>query len=73
MDRRTAEKVLEEVKAFTQEGEPMLFDADHEELSEGSWSICLEIGWDWTYNFRTKVPGVFVEPINNCILGVFEA
>lgn len=73
MNRKTAEKVLAEVKAAFGTDEPKLYDADHEELSEGSWSIAWECGDDWTYGFRTSVAGVFVEPIAGWCLGVYDA
>jgi hypothetical protein len=79
MNRKTAEKVLAEVQKYVGEdgpNGPLLMDHNHEELSEGSWSICYEGGGgpeNWTYHFRTEVPGVFVEPIMSCILGVYEA
>lgn len=79
MNKATATKVLEEVRAFVGVSEgysaPQLMDNDHEGLQEGSWSICFEGGnvEDWAYHFRTAVPGVFVEPINHVILGVHDA
>jgi hypothetical protein len=49
-------------------------DHNHEELPEGSWSICFEGGMDqWAGRFQTKVPGVHTEAILGCILGVFDA
>lgn len=78
MNRKTAEKVLAEVKAafpgedFTYG--PNLRDSDHEELSEGSFSIDWEDGpYEWCYGFASKVPGVFTEPIMSFILGVYDA
>jgi hypothetical protein len=73
VNRKTAEKVLAEVKEQFGTDEPKLYDADHEELSEGSWSIAWEGGEEWTYYFRTSVPGVFVEPIASWCLGVYDA
>ena len=73
MNRKTAELVLAEVKAKFNTEEPELFDADHEELPEGSWSIAWEPGFEWAYGYRTEVPGVFCEPILHCILGVHDA
>ena len=78
MDRKTAEKVLEEVKAQfdirENEEQPLLFDHNHEELREGSWSICWEGYRDyWTYDFVSEVPGVFCEPILGCILAIYDA
>jgi hypothetical protein len=73
MNRSTAEKVLEEVREQFDTDEPMLYDADHEELSEGSWSIAWEAGNDWPHFFRCTVPGVFVEPIASWCLGVYDA
>lgn len=80
MNKKTASIVLAEVQNFVGVTEgysaPQLMDNDHEGLSEGSWSICFEGGGnveDWALHFRTKVPGVFVEPINSCILGVHDA
>lgn len=73
MNRRVAEIVLAEVKAKFDTDEPKLYDADHEELSEGSWSIAWECGDDWTLRFQSKVPGVFVEPIAGWCLGVYDA
>lgn len=73
MNRKTAEKVLAEVKEQFGTDEPKLYDADHEELSEGSWSIAWECGEEWTYGFESSVPGVFVEPIASWCLGVYDA
>jgi hypothetical protein len=79
MKKETALKVLEEVRAYVGDSDPnhgpQLMDHNHEELSEGSWSICYEGGGpeDWAYYFATKYPEVFVEPINSVILGVFDA
>lgn len=75
MNRKTAEKVLAEVKAQFGTDEPTLYDADHEELSEGSWSIAWEgSGYDcWPLEFESKVPGVFTEAIASWCLGVFDA
>lgn len=73
MNKSTALKVLAEVKAQFGTDEPALYDADHEELSEGSWSIAWEDGSDWPMYFRTAVPGVFVEPIASWCLGVYDA
>ena len=80
MKKETALKVLEEVRAYVGDSDPeygpKLMDHNHEELSEGSWSICYEGGGgpeDWAYFFESKVPGVFVEPINTCILGVHDS
>ena len=78
MNRKTAEKVLAEVKAafpaYADGSGPNLRDSDHEELSEGSWSIDWEDGpYEWCYEFSSKVPGVFVEPIMSFILGVYDA
>lgn len=77
MNRKTAEKVLAEIKAkyagedFTYG--PNLRDSDHEELPEGSWSIDWEDGpYEWCYGFRSNVPGVFTEPIMSFILGVYD-
>ncbi|WJN62850.1 hypothetical protein [Streptomyces phage phiScoe2] len=53
-----------------------LYDADHEGLPEGSWSIALE-GWEWTYEVSEhaeKFPeGVFLEPIASWCLGIYPA
>lgn len=74
MNRKTAEKVLAEVKAKFGTDEPTLYSAEHEELSPGSWSIAWEGGVDyWTMEFVTTVPGVFVEPIAGWCLGVYDA
>lgn len=80
MNKRTALKVLVEVKTkFAAEISdgcvPMLYAADHEELSPGSWSIAWEgSGRDfWPGSFETSVPGVFVEPINVCTIGLYDA
>jgi hypothetical protein len=72
MKRELAEKVLAEVKERFGTDEPKLYDADHEELSEGSWSIAWEGADEWTYGYRTDVPGVFVEPIASWCLGVYD-
>lgn len=54
---------------------PTLYDYEHEGLSKGSWSIAWESGapYDWTIGFCNQVTynDVFIEPINNCILGVY--
>lgn len=73
MNKRTAQKVLAEVKAQFGTDEPTLYNADHEGLSKGSWSIAWEGADEWTYGFRTQVPGVFVEPIASWCLGVYDA
>jgi len=75
VNKRAAEKVLEEVKEQFGTDEPALYDADHEELSEGSWSIAWEgSGMDcWPAHFKTEVPGVFTEPIASWCLGVYDA
>ena len=80
MNKKTAAIVLAEVQNFVGVTEgysaPQLMDCDHEGLPEGSWSICFEGGGkveDWALHFRTQVPGVFVEPINHVILGVYDA
>lgn len=78
MNRKTAEAVLAEIKTrFAGEDftyGPNLRDCDHEELSEGSWSIDWEDGpYEWAYGYETAVPGVFVEPIFSFVLGVFDA
>ena len=78
MNKAKALKVLAEVQTYVGDSDPnygpLLMDHNHEELSEGSWSICYEGGGpeNWAYSFQSKVHGVFVEPINTCILGVFE-
>lgn len=79
MNRNKAEKVLAEVRAafpaYIDAGVdgPNLRDSDHEELSEGSWSIDWEDGpYEWCYEFTSKVPGVFVEPIMSFVLGVYD-
>lgn len=75
MNKRTAEIVLAEVKAKFNTDEPALYDHNHEELSEGSWSIAWEgSGYDcWPAEFTTAVDGVFTEPIASWCLGVFDA
>lgn len=75
MNRKTAEKVLAEVKAQFGTDEPALYDHNHEELSEGSWSIAWEgSGRDcWPMDFTNTNPDVFVEPIASWCLGVFDA
>lgn len=72
MNRKTAEKVLAEVKARYGADDAALYDADHEELPDGAWSIAWE-GDSWTTTFETTVPGVFVEPINHVILAIYDA
>jgi hypothetical protein len=77
MNRKTAEQVLEEIKAryadYLPYSQPNLRDNTHEELSEGSWSIDWEDGPDeWCLGYRTEVPGVFVEPIFSFVLGVYD-
>lgn len=81
MNRKTAEKVLAEVKEqfkddiYDDYNGPHLYDEDHEGLSEGSWSIAWEgSGWDcWPAFFKCTVPGVFTEPIASWCLGVYDA
>jgi hypothetical protein len=82
-----ARKVLDEITKLWPVGEgqdgPNLRDHDHEDLSPGSWSIDWEGGdapYDWTFLFvdrqyesRTIPAGVFIEPINGVILGVYPA
>lgn len=79
MNKNKAMKVLVEVKEkFAAEigpgAVPMLFPAEHEGLSRGSWSIAWEgSGIDfWPGSFETSVPGVFVEPINVCTIGLYD-
>lgn len=63
---------------------PTLYGHDHEDLPVGSWSIAWEGGApdEWTYDMSGKLADrvreatggrVFIEPINNCILGVYPA
>ncbi|AKY03749.1 hypothetical protein AVT26_gp67 [Streptomyces phage Lannister] len=80
--RETAEQVLAKLKELY----PLdaawfaLYDADHEGLPEGSWSIALE-GWDWTYEVAERQfthpedfpEGVFLEPIASWCLGIYRA
>lgn len=79
MNKATATKVLEEVRAYVGDSDPFhgpqLMDADHEELSEGSWSICYEGGGpeSWATTFHSEVPGVWTEAIMGCILGVYDS
>lgn len=73
-----AQKVLAEVQEMAREfgasDAATLRDRHHEELPSGCWSIDLEGGSDdWAYTFVTKVPGVFVEAINHCIIGIYPA
>lgn len=73
-----ANAVLAEVKEmasqFGASDAATLRDHHHEELRPGCWSIDLEGGSeDWAYTFVTKVPGVYVEAINHCIIGVYPA
>lgn len=74
MNKRTANKVLAEVKAQFGTTEPVLYDADHEEMAAGTWSIAWEGGAeDWTWTFETAVPGVYVEARNHWSLGLYDA
>lgn len=78
MNKAKATRVLKEVRAYVGESDPengpQLMGADHEGLSKGSWSICFEGGMDmWPVTFESNVPGVFVEAINGCIMGVYDA
>ena len=57
---------------------PRIYDADHQELKPGSWSIVWEgPEWDWpealssAWNTLKRVPGVFVEPINHYSVGIY--
>jgi hypothetical protein len=62
---------------------PTLYDAAWGEVSKGNWSIAWEGGNapdEWVFsdvlskNVREATEGrVFVEPINNCILGVYPS
>jgi hypothetical protein len=87
MERAKAELVVDALTKHFQEKfhetpDFFLADHNHEELSEGSWSIAWE-GWSgqnpWTYEVTlygpvSNVPeDVFLEPINSWCLGVFEA
>lgn len=79
MNKAKATKVLREVEkqfaVYIEAGEPRpnLRSAEHEEQSPGSWSIEWEDGpYEWCYEFSSKVPGVFVEPIYSFILGVYD-
>jgi hypothetical protein len=87
MERAKAELVVDALTKHFQEKfhetpEFFLADHNHEELSEGSWSIAWE-GWmgqnPWTYEVTLYGPvpnvpeDVFLEPINSWCLGVFEA
>jgi hypothetical protein len=81
VSREQAEAVLEELKtrflAWDVEA-ANLRDHTHEELPKGCWSI----GWEgqgficpeaWAVDYQTEVPGVFVEPLNSVILGLYPA
>lgn len=74
MNKATATKVLREVQARFG-ADAALYGADHEELPKGSFSIALEGATVdfWPGRFVTAVPGVFVEPINSCIIGLYDA
>jgi len=62
---------------------PTLYDAAWGEVSKGNWSIAWEGGNapdEWVFsdklveNVREATGGrVFIEPINNCILGVYSS
>lgn len=75
MNKRTANKVLAEVKAQFGTDEPTLYDADHEDMERGTWSIAWEgSGMDcWPMEFETKVPGVFVEARTSWSMGLYDA
>lgn len=79
MNKAKATKVLEEVRTFVGYGDvyygPQLMDHNHEELPEGSWSICYEGGGpeSWACIFQSQVPGVHTEAILGCILAVYDA
>ena len=78
VSKAKAEKVLAELQEIADKygisNGPNLRDHHHEELRPGSWSIDWEEGPEgWCYDFTTKVPGVFVEAINHCIIGVHAA
>lgn len=78
MNKATATKVLEEVRAYVGDSNPnhgpLLMDNDHEGLPEGAWSICYEGGREyWAVTFKSKVPGVFTEAIMGCIMAVYDA
>lgn len=88
MKKATALKVLKEIEAKHAEwlkvseefypghpdNRPILYNADHEQLSKGSWSIAWEgtSPEDWAINFETSIPGVFVEPIFSFVLGIYD-
>lgn len=86
MERAKAELVVTALTKhfqgkFQETPEFFLADHNHEELSEGSWSIAWEGWWGqnpWTYEVTMYGPvadlpeGVFLEPINSWCLGVFE-
>lgn len=66
--------------AASSAGSPNLRDPDHEGLDPGCWSIDWEGSVDdWTIHFTGAVStgavalpvGVFAEPINGCILGLY--
>lgn len=82
VSRKTAEAVLADLKTWAPQyaehaaSGPNLRDNDHEELPEGCWSIDWEEGpYEWTYDYSLQAagahPGLLLEPINGCILGVY--
>ena len=75
MNKAKALKVLAEVEEQFGTDEPALYDHNHEELSEGSWSIAREgSGRDcWPADFTTATHGVFTEPSASWCLGVFDS
>lgn len=88
MIRGKAELVVQELtkhfeKKFGVTPDFFLADHNHEELSEGSWSVAYE-GWagddPWPYEVtlwgtpeNLRIAGVFLEPINSWCLGIFDA
>jgi hypothetical protein len=73
-----------EAKTYAEmDATPTLCDSDHEQLPKGCWSIFWEGSnapeyWVDSDNLRQEVAKVTegrvsIEPINNCILGIFPA
>ncbi|WJN62693.1 hypothetical protein [Streptomyces phage phiScoe10] len=80
--RKTADAVLAAIREmFPDDAEFTLYDADHEGLSEGSWSIACEGLEDWPHAVTDRIyfhpdefpEGVYLEPIAGWCLGVYAA
>ncbi|WJN63324.1 hypothetical protein [Streptomyces phage phiScoe54] len=77
VSRKDAERVLAKLREHF--GDPSaftLYDADHEEMAPGTWSIAEEGIYDWpmeAWQIEGMPSGVFLEPRNGWSLGIYPA